>query len=171
MRTRWKLAVLAGTLVIATSACVPAGNDDSPVNGEWLGESSVLLNVGPEVAHPGGFGGWYVEDGAIHVYTEDPREDPEAAFAAMYLEEPPNLPMPIVAVQSLYPLSDLQDWARQVNEANKGYVTLSYESISSRIMYGVLALEDVKPAIAFIESVGVPRAAFEVHIDHFKPEQ
>jgi hypothetical protein len=177
MRTKWKLAVPISVLalVFALGALAVANSGTSETPGKpgptRLGQDPRQRFVDAAVNHPGGFGGWYIEDGVIYVYMTDPSADPEAAFRDIYIGEPPD--MPVVAVRGNHSYDELMDWRNQVNEANRGYVTLSYSSIRlnlNRIVYGVLTVEEIEPAIAWIESLGVPRTAFEVKLDLFRPQ-
>lgn len=168
------LVMALGSLAVANSETTdqPASSETPDKSGATrLGPDPRQRFVDAAKDHPGGFGGWYIEDDVIYVYMEDPNAGPEAAFRDIYVGDPPDLP--VVAVQGSHSYDELMDWRNQINETNKGYVTLSYSSIRldlNRIEYGVLTVEEIEPAIAWIESLGVPRTAFEVKLDLFRPD-
>ncbi len=181
MNREWNLAIPIGMLVVVatvgTFAVANAETGDSRMGFDPVA-SPIHLRPDPRerfvnaaVDHPGGFGGWYIENDVVFVYMDDPTADPVALFGEIYAGDPPDLP--IVAVQGNHSYNELLNWARQINEANRGYVTLSMESIRldlNRIEYGVLTVEEIEPTVEWIESIGVPRTAFEVRLDQAKPD-
>lgn len=171
---KWNLAIPLGLLLfVALLGTVLVVNGGEPAPSGWpdidIDSIENFNDVG--VSHVGGYGAWYIEDDVAYVYMNDLRKDPEAAFNAIYDGEP--LDLPIQAVMSNYEYDELDGWRRYVNEVNREDVRLSSTSIGfaeSRILFGVLTIEEIEPAIEWIAAQGVPRDAFEVHLDLFQPE-
>lgn len=138
----------ADTLSLAARASVPP--PWSEANEHW---ATVARRV------PGGWGGWFLEEGIITMYLVDPTQK-DAALAALRTEGI-HLPSRIVVKQGRWSFAELYDWYRYVRwqlyvNSGLGVHMTDVQEARNRLEFAVTNRSERAVVEQMLADIGVP---------------
>jgi hypothetical protein len=139
---------------------LPGCDPEADPNIEGAKRDSLAASIGDDVwaeasrVVPGGWGGWFFEDGRKKTYLVEP-DSAQAAFAALHALGVAELAGAEV-IQGLWSFAQLHDWrlyirARQIY----GIISSDNDEYRNRVSYGILE-DEFDDTVAELAALGIP---------------